>query len=204
MPKARYVDGLKEAVITMLGDGSCGGDPTTFQNDMTTFKTRDDVLTLLVHLGYLAYDERDGEVSISNEEIAQEFVRAVKVGGWDGLMDALNRSEKLLYDTWKLDGEAVAAGVELIHSETASILKYSNEHSLACTILMAYYSDVHKPALVVELKWDKDVEGAIRQIKGKGYTDWIEGYTGEILLTGLSYEREKKAHRCVIEKYVKG
>lgn len=231
MPKARYVDGLKEAVITMLGDGSCRVDAITFQNDMTTLKTRDDVLTLLVHLGYLTYDERDGEVSIPNEEIAQEFVRAVKVDGWDGLMDVLNRSEKLLYDTWKLDGEAVAAGVELIHNETASILKYNNEHSLACTILMAYYNakayylnpimelpsgkgfadvvylpkrDVHKPALVVELKWDKDVEGAIRQIKGKGYTDWIEGYTGEILLIGFSYEREKKAHRCVIEKSVKG
>lgn len=60
--------------------------------------------------------------------------------------------------------------------------------------------DVHKPALVVELKWDKDA-GAIRQIKEKGYTDWIEGYTGEMLLIGINYKRENKAHQCVIEKY---
>ncbi len=63
--------------------------------------------------------------------------------------------------------------------------------------------DVRKPALVVELKWDKTAQGAIMQIKEKGYTDWIEGYTGEILLIGLNYEREKKVHRCVIEKYMK-
>lgn len=62
-------DGLKEAVIEMLGNSRCKIDPTTFQNDMTTFASRDDVLTLLVHLGYLAYDEVAEEVFIPNQEI---------------------------------------------------------------------------------------------------------------------------------------
>lgn len=52
---------------------------------MSTFETRDDVLTLLVHLGYLAFDEAKDEVFIPNQEIAQEFVNAVDGKGWDGI-----------------------------------------------------------------------------------------------------------------------
>ncbi len=117
-------DGLKEDIIGMLGNVHCKVDPSTCQNDMTTFQTKDDVLTLLVHLGYLAFDGKKQEVFIPNQEIVQEFLRAVKVGGWDGLMQALGRSEALLQSTWELDAEAVAEGIAAIHGETASIIKY--------------------------------------------------------------------------------
>ncbi|MCI9361840.1 MAG: hypothetical protein HFG65_12985 [Hungatella sp.] len=122
----------------MLSNVRCEIDPSTSQNDMTTFKSKDDVLTLLLHLGYLSFDERTSEVFIPNQEIAREFMRSVKAG--DGLVQALKRSEGLLKSTWELDGEAVAQGVAAIHNETASMLKYNNENSLTCTILMAYYS----------------------------------------------------------------
>lgn len=69
----RNFDGLKEAVVEMLGGGQCKVDPTTFQNDMTTFHMKDDVLTLLVHLGYLTYDEQTDKVFIPNQEIAQRL-----------------------------------------------------------------------------------------------------------------------------------
>lgn len=220
-------DGLKEAIIQMLGNGRCSIDPSTFQNDMTTFQTKDDILTLLVHLGYLTYDAANRSVFIPNQEIMQEFVRAVKVGGWDGVMESLNHSEELLQNTWKLNGMAVAEGIAFIHNETASILKYNDENSLACTVLMAYYSakayymnpimelptgkgfadivylpkrDAEKPALLIELKWRKSAEGAIRQIKEKQYASWIGNYTGDILFVGINYD-EKKGHECVIEKY---
>lgn len=222
-------DGLKTAVVEMLSNVHCGIDPFTSQNDMTTFKNKDDVLTLLVHLGYLAYDEAAEEVFIPNQEIAQEFIRSVKAGGWEGLIQALSRSEELLERTWALDEEAVAKAVEAIHSETASILKYNNENALSCTVLMAYYSakafymnpimelpsgkgfadvvylpkrNVERPALLVELKWNKTAEGAIQQIKDKQYVSWIQGYTGEILLVGINYD-EHKGHECMIEKFVK-
>lgn len=133
-------DGLKEAVIGMLGNARCSIDPSTCQNDMTTFKSKDDVLTLLLHLGYLSFDEEKSEVFIPNQEIAREFMRSVKAGGWDGLIQALERSEGLLRSTWELDGTAVAAGVAAIHNETASMLQYNNENALTCTVLMAYYS----------------------------------------------------------------
>jgi len=223
-------DGLKEEITTMLGNGRCKIDVSTFENDMTTFKIRDDVLTLLIHLGYLTYDRKNAEAFIPNQEMAQEFIRAVKVGNWGGLIQAINRSEGLLESTWVLDGKAVAAGVAKIHGETASVLKYNNGNSLTCTILIAYYSakayymnpimempsgkgfaDVvylprrneDRPALVVELKWDKSAEGAIKQIKERQYTDWIKAYTGDILLVGINYNSESKVHECVIEKIVK-
>lgn len=222
-------DGLKEAVIGMLGNARCSIDPSTCQNDMTTFKSKDDVLTLLLHLGYLSYDEEKSEVFIPNQEIAREFMRSVKAGGWDGLIRALERSEGLLQSTWELDGTAVAAGVATIHNETASMLQYNNENALTCTVLMAYYSakayymnpvlelpsgkgfadvvylpkrDVDRPALVVELKWNRSAKGAIAQIKDRQYTDWLQGYTGNILLIGIAYD-EKKGHSCQIEEYKK-
>lgn len=63
--------------------------------------------------------------------------------------------------------------------------------------------NVDKPALVIELKWWKTAQGAIRQIKEKQYASWIEGYTGEILLVGINYD-QKKGHMCIIDKYEKG
>lgn len=99
-----YIDlnfnGLKEDVISMLGNARCKVDPATSQNDMTTFRTKDDVLTLLIHLGYLTYDRKSGEAFIPNQEIVQEFLRSVRTGGWDGLMEALSQSERLLQSTW--------------------------------------------------------------------------------------------------------
>ena len=62
--------------------------------------------------------------------------------------------------------------------------------------------DADKPALIVELKWNQSAEGAIAQIKARRYTDWLEGYTGDILLVGISYD-EKKGHSCIIEEYRK-
>nr|WP_296467559.1 AAA family ATPase [uncultured Acetatifactor sp.] len=226
----RDFDGLKEAVVEMLGGRPCRIDTTTFQNDMTTFKSKDDVFALLIHLGYLSYDESTEEVSIPNQEIAQEYLRAMKTGAWDGLADALNRSEELLRSTWSLDGEAVAEGMSAIHNETASLLKYNDENSLTCTVLMAYYSakanymnpimelpsgkgyadvvylpkrNTDHPALVVELKWNESAQGAIAQIKDRRYASWIADYTGDILLVGINYDKKSKEHACVIEAWKK-
>ena len=219
-------DGLREAVIKMLGGGNCKIDPSTFQNDMTTFQIKDDVLTLLVHLGYLTYDKKNGTVLIPNQEITQEFMRAVKVSGWDGLIQSISHSESLLQSTWNCDENAVANGIAAIHNETASMLKYNDENALTCVLLIAYYSakscymnpimelpsgkgfadvvylpkrDRNVPALVVELKWDQSAEGAISQIREKGYADWVKGYTGDVLLVGVNYSKDTKEHQCKIE-----
>jgi hypothetical protein len=71
-------DGLKDAVVDMIGGASIKVDTNSFQNDLTSMENRDDVLTLLIHLGYLAYDEDEETVSIPNGEIKREFVKIVQ------------------------------------------------------------------------------------------------------------------------------
>lgn len=96
-------DGLKEAIVSMLTGEECEIDTGTFQNDMTSFKTRDDVLTLLVHLGYLAYDESTHSVFIPNEEVRGAFIRAIKNGNRPELVKAIQSSDEFLAATLRMD-----------------------------------------------------------------------------------------------------
>ena len=224
-------DGLRANIVQMLGGEHIRVNTLSFQNDMHNFRTKDDVLTLLIHLGYLAFDSEREEAFIPNREIVREFENAMSVGGWPEVMHVLKASEKLLEDTLRCDEESVAEGLDQAHTEVASILTYNDENSLGCAIGLAYYSarkdyklirelptghgfaDVvflplpfsNKPALVVELKYDKSAETAISQIKDRRYTQALEGYAGEILLVGVNYDRDNrnKPHSCVIEKVVK-
>ncbi len=222
-------DGLRGDIVRMLGGGHVKVNTRSFQNDMRSFKTKDDVLTLLIHLGYLGYDAETGEAFIPNKEIIGEFENAMSVGGWSEIMRVLKQSETLLEDTLACREQLVADALDRAHTEVASILTYNDENSLGCAIGLAYYSarkdyklirelptgrgfaDVvflplphaKKPALVVELKYDKTADTAIRQIKEKRYTQALEGYSGEILLVGINYEKDKenKQHSCVIERH---
>lgn len=222
-------DGLRLAIIQMLGGEHIKVNTLSFQNDMMTFKTKDDVLTLLIHLGYLGYDAKNRQAFIPNKEIAGEFENAMSVGGWGEVIRILKDSEKLLGDTLLCDEKSVAEGLEKVHAEVASILTYNDENSLACAISLAYYSarkdyliirelptgsgfadvvflprpsTVQKPALIIELKYDKSAVTAIQQIKNRQYTQALEKYTGEILLVGVNYEKDSKDkhHSCIIEK----
>lgn len=223
-------DGLRSDIVRMLGGERVKVNTQSFQNDMQTFKTKDDVLTLLIHLGYLGYDAEAKEAFIPNKEIIGEFENAMSVGGWSEVMRVLKSSEKLLEDTLHCDAESVAEGLDRAHTEVASILTYNDENSLSCAIGLAYYSarkdykmirelpagrgfaDVvflplpfcNKPALVVELKYDKSADTALKQIKDRRYPQVLEGYAGEVLLVGVNYDRDSvdKPHSCVIEKMV--
>ena len=220
-------DGLRGDIVRMLGGECVRVNPFSFQNDMSTFHTKDDVLTLLIHLGYLAFDAEKKEVFIPNKEIMGEFENAMSVGGWPEIMRILQASEKLLEATLRGDAESVARGLDLAHMEASSILAYNDENSLSCAIGLAYYSarkdyrlirefptgrgfadlvflplpSVRKPAIVVKLKWDKSADAALRQIRERKYIHALEGYSGEILLVGVNYDRKNpdQPHSCVIE-----
>ncbi len=218
--------GLRDDVTRLLAGETVKIDIGSFSNDMTTFHTADDVLTLLVHLGYLAYDFDTKSVLIPNSEVAGVFATAVRTAGWNVVSKAIEQSERLLQAIWDQDAEKVAAGMEDAHLET-SILAYNDENSLSCTIALAlfaardYYflirelpagkgfadivyiprkNHLDKPALVVELKWDKDAKGAIDQIKNKKYMESIADYTGRMLLVGINYDKKTKKHECEIVK----
>lgn len=223
-------DGLKDAILLMLGGGRCRINPQRFQNDMTSVKSRDDVMTLLIHLGYLAYDSERQETFIPNQEVADEFENAIEDGGWEDVVKMLKASEELLGATIRGDSEAVARGIDEVHTANTSVLAYNNELSLSCVITIAYYSarkdytlirelpagkgfaDIvfvprrhsDKPAMIVELKWNQSAEGAISQIKARNYTGVLEKYEKEILLVGITYHKKKKEHRCIIEKVQRG
>ena len=221
-------DGLRAEIVQMLGGGRVRVNTRSFQNDMRNFNTKDDVLTLLIHLGYLGYASNEKEAFIPNKEIIEEFENAMSVGGWPNVMNVLKASEKLLEDTLRGDAESVAKELDKAHSEVASILTYNDENSLGCAIGLAYYSarkdyklirelpagkgfadiaflplpHTNNPAMVVELKYDRSVSAAIQQIKDRKYIQALEGYTGEILLVGVNYNKDKanKPHSCVIER----
>ncbi len=219
-------DGLRADIVRMLGGEQVKVNTLNFRNDMRNLESRDDVLTLLIHLGYLGYDCEREEAFIPNKEIVREFENAMSAGGWAEVMRVLKASEKLLEDTLRGDEKSVAEGLDRAHTEVSSILTYNDENSLGCAIGLAYYSarkdyriiremptgrgfaDVvflplphtDRPAFVVELKYDKTAETAIQQIKDRKYTQALEGYAGEILLVGINYDKEKKEHDCVIER----
>lgn len=223
------LDGLKQAVVLMLSGEHYPIDIRTFQNDMTSINSRDDVLTLLVHLGYLAYEVSTKSVYIPNEEVRQEFVRAVKYGRHREIAELILSADKLLQDTLAQDAENVAMAIEKVHSTSVAPTFYNNEQALRSVIRFAYiscideyleirelpsgkgYADVvylpkkdsNLPAMVIELKWNKSAEGAIRQMKGKQYPQILEKYAGNILLVGINYDAKTKKHECLIEKYHK-
>ena len=222
-------DGLRAAIISMISGNEIKVRTTTFQNDMVSFKNKDDVLTLLVHLGYLTYDSSSETVTIPNKEVSQEYVNAISTMNWKGVMDSVDASRKLLEALWAMDADAVAAGIDKAHEEV-SILQYNDENSLSCTINLAFYfareyytlvrelpagkgfADVcfiprrlhqDKPAVVIELKWDKSASGALAQIKEKHYGNALKDYQGNLLLVGINYDKITKKHECVIEKIKK-
>ena len=220
-------DGLKDAIVRMLAGDRVQINTGTFLNDMTTFQNRDDVLTLLVHLGYLSYRWQDKTVSIPNKEVSQEYVNAISTMDWHEVISSVQESRNLLEALWAQDADMVAAGIDKAHNEISS-LQYNDENSLACTINLAFYfareyytiirefpsgkgfadlcfiprkMHADKPAAVIELKWDKSAEGAIAQIKERQYVSDLKAYHGDLLLAGINYDKKEKKHTCLIEKY---
>ena len=217
--------GVQDVILKLLAGEKEKIDTTTFSNDMVTFATKDDVLTLLVHLGYLTYDAETKEIWIPNDEVMEQFISTVKVMGWGSVVTALETSEKLLQATLSGDEQTVAELIEQAHQANASILKYNDENALSCVISLAYYSaqknyTLHRempagkgfadivfepnrncnlPAMIVELKWGHSAEEAVEQIKRKDYLDCLQNYHGEVLLVGVNYDKEKH-HTCKIER----
>lgn len=220
-------DGLKDDVLSMIAGERIPVNTGSFTNDMTTFRTEDDVLTLLIHLGYLAYDSENKVVKIPNNEVRNEYVNSVAASDWGEVSIALKQSADTLNAIWQRRPQQVAEGIQLAHFETSHI-QYNDENALSYTISLALYAarnfyTMHrelaggkgfadivfiprkkfqdKPALVVELKWDKSADGAISQIKRKEYCRSLEEYAGNALLVGVNYNKKTKLHECMIEEY---
>ena len=234
-------DGLKSAVALLMDGGRINVSLKSYQNDMTTFHGRDDVLALLIHLGYLGFegdekegriDSEHGEVFIPNREILEVFRTSTQSNEWKDTFESFHISQELLKATWNRDPEKTAELMEKFHDK-ADNKTYNDEAALSYAIRLAYYAAQKyytilpetdtgkgyadlilipspkypdKPALVIELKYNKNADGAIAQIKQKNYPDRLEHYKGNILLVGINYDRDIpnddpkfKHHTCVLE-----
>lgn len=222
-------EGLRDDIISMIGGGRCRVDPTGFGNDMHDIQSRDDALTVLIHLGYLSYNWERDECWIPNREVAGEMENAIRRNNWTEVIRSIEQSERLLGALLRGDADTVAKGVAAVHTDSTSILSYNDENSLACVLTLAFYyarndyivhrelatglgyadlvliprRNVTTPAIIVELKYNDTTDTAIDQIHERQYPDKVAEYTGDILLVGLVYDRNTKAHHCQIETWQK-
>ena len=213
----QYIDwnfeGLKEDVAILMDGGKIPVDITGYQNDMTTFHSKDDILTMLIHLGYLGYDSDRKEVYIPNKEVLQVFKTSTKNRDWTVTFRALQNSRKLLEATWACDQETVAELLEAAHDKAGN-RAYHSEAGLSYAVQLAYYAaqdlytvipelDTGKgyadlafiprkpdiPAILVELKYREDADTAISQIHRQKYPDRLQLYKGNLILVGINYDK---------------
>ena len=222
-------DGLGKAAVELIAGNRIPINVKKFQNDLISFKSKDDVLTLLIHFGYLSYNADTKTAHIPNEEIRIEFAELTHDISHADTITRVKNSIQLINDTIHMDEKEVAAQIEKIHEEETSPLFYNGEQALRAVIKLAYfayrdyylqleelgsgkgYADIvylpknhaELPALVIELKYEEAAESTIEQIKCKNYPEAIKNYGGDLLLVGISYKKhgKTKKHFCCIEKY---
>lgn len=222
-------DGLKETIVMLMEGGRQPVDIGGYQNDMTSFSNRDDILTMLIHLGYLSFN--NGQVFIPNREVLDVFKTSTRDASWQPVFQMLSNSQRLLEATWAEDAETVAALMEEAHM-AAGTDRYHSEEGLSFAIQLAYYNAVNyytlfpelgtgkgyadqvyiprpeyadKPVLLIELKYEQSAETAIDQIHKRQYPKGLEAYKGKMLLVGINYDRDTKSeeykhHTCLIER----
>lgn len=219
-------DGLQDDIVRLIAGEQLEVNVNSFENDVKSFKSKDDVITLLIHLGYLAYNNDDKTVRIPNKEVQMEFKNLLSNSGMTKLGELVNNSLALLKDTINGDEGAVAKRIEEIRESDYAPNFYNDEQALRYVIKFAYivcvdkYLDVQElpsgkgvadvvfmpkrytldPAIVVELKWNKSSDAAIKQIKNRNYPAILKEYGGDILLVGINYDEKTKKHSCKIER----
>ena len=217
-------DGLKEDIIKMLSGEKVDVYIESFNNDMTSFETKDDVLTLLIHLGYLAYDKKLKVCYIPNYEIKQEFVNAVDKLNWYEIYNPISNSLKLYEETLKGNVEFINKTLDENHKDLAGPFNKNKEDILGVIVEISYYNakqfynikkedtsilgrsdlsfipydNCHIP-FIVELKINSTPDEAITQIKEKSYFNALGDYHGKVLLLGISYDEKTLKHNSKVE-----
>ena len=220
-----YDNGVLKAKITrMLANEKIAVNVLKFKNDLTQVNSEDAALTLLIHLGYLAYDEETCTCYIPNHEIKNEFILGIDDLKWEESFNPINNSKELLEKTLKGDTNFINETLDTNHKELASLFNKNKEDVLGVIVYLSYYfannfyfirkedtcstgradltftprDNTHIP-MIIELKADKPVETAINQIKEKDYFKVFNGYKGKVLLLGITYDSSTLKHESKIE-----
>ena len=220
------MDDLQNKILRLIAGEPVEVYTDDFENDFETFNSSDDVLTLMIHLGYLVYDDETEQARIPNEELRIEFKRLLNRPSNKRLSELVQASEKLLQDTLNGNETEVVNTIVRVREMNYAPMFYNNEQALRYVIKFAYIicidyylkveelptghgitdvvfipkRDTALPAMIVELKWNETADSAINQIKEKKYPTILEGYVGEMVLVGINYNEKSKKHSCKIEK----
>jgi hypothetical protein len=219
-------DGLKEDITRMMAGEPCPVNVRNFENDFVTLHDKDQVMTLLIHLGYLAYDQKEKKACIPNLEVSEKLSDSIIASNWSFSSKALHDSKKLLKATWDGKEDVVAKMVESTHDQLSSFMSYNQESDLTLVISLAYYAareyyhvkrelpSGHGYAdvafvprkgcsvlpMIVELKWERISDDAVAQIYKKKYLDAFRSEYKEALVCGINYGASNKEHTCRIER----
>jgi len=215
-------DGLGEDVTALAAGQEITVNVLGFSNDLDSFQDKDEVLTALIHLGYLTY--KDGTVRIPNKEIREEFVNSIKKLSWGTVSLLLKQSRELMDALLPRDAALVGQLLESVHDDMQEFKEYNNEHTLKCVIHLAFYaaSDDYTlqfesaagkgyadccmipkkpglPGIILELKYNGNLGKAIEQIKEKNYMKIFDQRVKSIYLVAINYDKKSKKHECCIE-----
>ncbi len=219
-------DGLQDTIAALVAGEYVPVNVRSFRNDMDDVRSADDVLTVLIHLGYLAYDKAAAMARVPNEEVRLEFVDALKETTHPTLAGMVASADKLLKDTLAGNEEAVAQDVARAHDSRLGPDWYNDEQALRFAVKLAYLTSVDRfaeieelpsghgragivylprrydriPAMIVELKWDKEPSSALDQVRRRDYPKVLRNYGGPVLLVGITYSSKTKEHVCRIER----
>ncbi len=215
---------LKDVIALMLSGEKVRLDVSLFENDLTKIESRDAALTVLIHLGYLAYDEEKESCYIPNYEILQEFEKAIKVIHWNSIYDPISNSMKLYEETIKGNTSFINHVLDINHKELASMFNKNKEDVLGVVVHISYYRaqeyyyirkedtgtlgraditfvprDLEHIPMIIKLKVDEKPENAMKQMKEKDYFSVFSGYQGKILLLAITYHSKTLKHDSKIE-----
>ncbi len=215
---------LKDLFAKMILGEKSYVNPGKFNNDLTEVDSQDAALTVLIHLGYLAYDEESESCYIPNYEIKEEFVTALDKLHWKEIYNPINNSMKLYEETLKGNIDFINETLDKNHADLASQFNKNKEDVLGMIVHISYYSmtqwyDFHKEStslkgrsdiailpkdnthipFIVEFKVDSTPEDAISQIKEKEYFSSLGSYKGKVLLLGISYDSKTMKHASKVE-----
>ncbi len=215
---------LKGTIAKMILGENVPVDVSYFSNDLTKIDSADAALTVLIHLGYLAYDEENKSCYIPNYEIRLEFEKALKELKWNETYDPISNSKKLYEETIKGNTAFIDETLDRNHKEFASMYNKNKEDVLSLVVHISYYSliddyfirkedtcttgradltftprdESHIP-MIVELKADASPDDALEQIRNRDYASLFKGYKGKILLLGICYDSKSLKHESRVE-----
>ncbi len=219
---------LKDIIASLIANEHIDVNVSKFENDLTKVNSCDAALTVLIHLGYLAYDFESRKCYIPNHEIREEFINGIDDLNWKEIYNPIANSQKLYDETMKLNEDFVSQIIERNHKELASAFNKNKEDVLGVITLISYYyakkyyhvkkedlsilgrcdlifipnDNVHIP-FIIELKADDTCDNAINQIKEKEYVNSFGDYKGKVFLIGIAYNSKTLKHECKIEVYQK-